>query len=450
MSGMTTTTESDEFREALRALGESVIAWASALRASGGVDVRRQKYITRPDPTFWYTVDPTMMNIEAEETEEDEWDWKGIDSFLSERIVTSETYGNVIRRLEDSSQKADLVRRFAYRMAYKAGLGLFVDQDRSIDTLLRDLAESPRKYVAKLWLTGVTPTESAIRISDTLSVQAATKQDLQQKVTIEAAHHGHTGFHGRIFFSCIAVCEVMARLPYEVQQYVDRLATALCLFRLGSISVPRYDISADSFSMFAGGSFGALQRATRFSYTLSKDDGPRLAQALEILMPMLPSVFEVPQARPNFLSAALDWYRESLFAQGPIEATVAWAVACLEALFLGDNPNTEISYRLAQRVIALLRCLGWNPLEVQALLKDAYDMRSKYVHGAVPKKLPQDKLQALHREVAECARVSCLAWIQMADKNRKEILKTLENALIDPDTSAQLQRWCDQIEMARR
>lgn len=202
--------------------------------------------------------------------------------------------------------------------------------------------------------------------------------------------------------------------------------------------------------MFASGSFGAPQRAPRLAYTLSKDDGPRLARALEILMPMLPSVFDIPQAAPNFMSAALDWYRESLFAQGPVEATVAWAVACLEALFLGDNPNTEISFRLAQRVIALLRCLGWNPLEVQALLKVAYDVRSKYVHGAVPKKLPHDKLQTLHREVAECARVSCAAWIQMADKNRKEVLKTLENALIDSDTGARLQQWCDKIELARR
>jgi len=122
-----TTTESDEFRDALRALGESVIAEASALRASGRVDIRRQKYITRPEPTLWYTVDQTMMNVEAEETEEEEWAWKALDSFLSERVVTSEAYGNVIRRLQDNPQKADLVRRFGYQMAYNAGLGLFID-----------------------------------------------------------------------------------------------------------------------------------------------------------------------------------------------------------------------------------------------------------------------------------------------------------------------------------
>ena len=94
-----------------------------------------------------------------------------------------------------------------------------------------------------------------------------------------------------------------------------------------------------------------------------------------------------------------------------------------------------------QLCTALLRCLGWNPLEVQTLLKSAYDVRSRYVHGAAAKKVPQEKVQALHPDVAECARVSCVAWIQMADKDGKEVLRTLENALIDPDTGVRFQQW---------
>jgi len=76
-------------------------------------------------------------------------------------------------------------------------------------------------------------------------------------------------------------------------------------------------------------------------------------------------------------------------------------------LFLGDNPSTEISFRLTQRVVAMLRCFGWNPLDVQGAPKTAYDVRSRHVHGAVPKKLSNDELRALHRKIAEYARVSC-------------------------------------------
>lgn len=82
-------------------------------------------------------------------------------------------------------------------------------------------------------------------------------------------------------------------------------------------------------------------------------------------MPLVPSTYRIPETEPNFLSTALGWYKDSLLTEGPIEGTVAWAVACLEALFLGDNPSTEISYHLTQRVIALLRCFGWAPLEVR-------------------------------------------------------------------------------------
>jgi hypothetical protein len=169
-------------------------------------------------------------------------------------------------------------------------------------------------------------------------------------------------------------------------------------------------------------------------------------------MPLLPSTYGVPEAEPTFLSTALGWYKDSLLAGGPIEGTVAWAVACLEALFLGDNPPTELSYRLTHRVIALLRCIGWPPLEVRQELKTAYDVRSKHVHGAVSKKkLAHEELQALHRNIAEYARVSCLVWTQiLRERSRKEVLATLEEALIDDGADRRLRQWCNRVDFVRR
>ena len=169
-------------------------------------------------------------------------------------------------------------------------------------------------------------------------------------------------------------------------------------------------------------------------------------------MPLVPSIYGTPETEPNFLSTALGWYKDSLLAGGPIEGTIAWAVACLEALFLGDNPPTELSYRLTSRVIALLRCLGWPPLEVRQVLKRAYDIRSRHVHGAVSKKkLPPEELKALHRNIAEYARVSCLVWTQiLTERSRKEVLATLEEAVIDDDADMRLRQWCNRVNFARR
>jgi hypothetical protein len=168
-------------------------------------------------------------------------------------------------------------------------------------------------------------------------------------------------------------------------------------------------------------------------------------------MPLLPSIYDLPEAKPDFLSTALHWYSQSLLVGGPVEGTVASAVACLEALFLGDNPGTELCYRLTHRMVALLRCFGWAPLEIRSVLRAAYDVRSRHVHGAVSKKLSHEKLSALHRNIAEYARVSCLVWTQiLSDRKRNEVLATLEEALIDEAASQRLLQWCDKVDFARR
>lgn len=86
----------------------------------------------------------------------------------------------------------------------------------------------------------------------------------------------------QVGFSCTGVqCTLVRRshtfsVASSRQRYVDQLVTALLLFRLGSVSVPRYDYHAESFSPFANGSFRGQQRAPGLVYTLSADDRPSL------------------------------------------------------------------------------------------------------------------------------------------------------------------------------
>jgi hypothetical protein len=449
-AGMTAPVDAQKLQGALRALGEHVIACVRAFRASGRLAIRRQQYVVRPDFTLWYSVDPTVLNFEIGTAEEDVWDWKDLEAFLANHIATHPAHANVIQILQDSAGDVNLVPRFASRVAYDAALNSGPELDQHIAAMLRDATGSPHKYHVRVWLTGITLSEGVVQVSDSLSLRRPTREDLQERVRVEDVQSAHAGLPGRVFFSCIADCEISARQPAECQRFVDRLITTLRLFRLGSVSAARYDYRAESFSLFASASFGGGQRAPRLAYTLSPDDRPRLLSALRVLMPLLPSIYDVPEAKPNFLSTALDWYSQSLLAGGPVEGTVAWAVACLEALFLGDNPGTELSYRLAHRVIALLRCFGWAPLEIRNVLRAAYDVRSRHVHGAVPKKLSQEELGTLHRNLAEYARASCLVWPQiLLDKRRNDLLATLEESLIDDAARLRLQQWCNKVDFVR-
>ena len=391
------------------------------------------------------------MNFENETAEEDVWDGKDADAFVAERVGTHPTYAHVVQILQDSGKDTHLVRNFVSRVAYDTALETTSKLDQHMAAVLRDVTDSEHEYQVKIWLTGITLNEDAVRVSDSLLFRRPTRADFQEKARAEDIQFAHAGFMGRVYFSCIGDCRVSARQPVEFQRFVERLITALRLFRLGSVSAARYDYRADSFSIFADGRLVGPQRAPRLEYTLSCEDVSELSRALQVLTPVIPSIYDLPETKSHFLSTALDWYGQSLLAGGPVEGTIAWAIACLEALFLGDNPATELSYRLTHRVIALLRCFGWVPLETRKVLKTAYDVRSKYVHGAVSKRVSREEMSALHRNVAECARVSCLIWTQLlAARKRDELLATLEDALIDDTASLRLREWCKGVDFARK
>jgi len=271
---------------------------------------------------------------------------------------------------------------------------------------------------------------------------------MQEKIRIQDLHHSH-GFKSRVHFSCIAEFSVPASRPFEHQRYVDQLLTVLQLFRLGSVSAPRYEIQVDSFSALSTVGFGGLDRIGRLAYEISKEDAPKLKHMLEMLMPMVPTIYST-DGKQTFLSSAVHWYSESLLAIGPPEAPVAFAVAALEALFLGAETTTEVSYRLQQRVISLLRCFGWPTLEMKKDLTATYGIRSKYFHGAEQRKKAED-LKALFVRIGEYARVSCLVWLLLLATHKKdEVLELLENALLDGDTFIRLKEWCNPIAFATR
>jgi hypothetical protein len=445
--------QADTLRPPLRALTERVVSEVRAWKESGRLALQRQKYFLRPDFSLQYSVDPTIINFPVEEGEEQVWPPDDFESFLKERIEPSSEYRDALRAVEGNPAGNTLLRALASKVAYDSALATEERGiERNLESILRDLTGGVQDYTAKIWLIGIRLTQDALQVSDLLVFRRPTRADMQEKVREYAVHYAHF-FSRDAWFSCIAELRVRTQRLADMQREVDRLITALRLFRLGSVSTARYEFHTESFSPFGGGRLSGLTRAARIEYVLSPADVPDLDRFLRMLAPLLPSTYELPQRKPDFLSTALQWYGEALLAMTPIEGTVAWAISCLEALFLGDNPPSELLYRLTQRTASLLRCFGWGPLEMRKAMRIAYGVRSKYVHGAAPTKHSHEELVKLFREVAEYARVGCLIWAQLVGRDghkRKDVLGVLEEALVDDGARGQLERWCNRVDFARK
>jgi hypothetical protein len=228
----------------------------------------------------------------------------------------------------------------------------------------------------------------------------------------------------------------------------DQLVKALNLFRLGSVQALRHEgksLAFKNWNVFGG----SPSRPGNFSYTLRVQDGSELQEFLQKVPESLPSGYERPQQEEDFFTTAMGWYEHVLFLRGPDKAGVAWAVACLEALYLGDDPTNELNYRLGLRLATLLRCFGFPALLVKKNLRDAYMIRSKYVHGARPPKnfLPET-MKSLVRTMADYARVSLLMWRTIRDRKGREIfLDLIEDAILDRDRARELQAKCDAVAL---
>jgi hypothetical protein len=174
------------------------------------------------------------------------------------------------------------------------------------------------------------------------------------------------------------------------------------------------------------------------------------------MIPALPTAYGPPQQEPDFLSTAFDLYTDALLAPKPIEGAIASAVACLEALCLSDNPDPgEITLRLVQRVALLLGRYGWPPSEIKKMLKVAYNVRSRYVHGSVPnpkKRLSPEQLVQIFRATTDHARLACLVIVQMTKIHNKDnvmLLKALDDAMIDDAARKQLDDWCSVVKFGQ-
>jgi hypothetical protein len=437
----------------LRALLQRTMEEVRAAKERGLIELQREKYILRPDFSLRYSVDPAIIDFPLEEGEEEVWHYKDLQAFLDAHIKPLVEYQDALRAVEAAGERKMLLDGFVSRIAYDSALSTGGQAvERHVETLLGDLSGGPQEYRTKVWLTGITLTQDTLRVSDLLTFRRPTRADMQQRVNEQMLHYAHA-FHGQVWFSCIAEFRVCSQNVGYVQREIDRLVTALRLFRLGSVATGRYELDAESFSGLGRARIGGLSSVARIRYELSRSDVPNLDRFLNTLMSLLPSSYDFPARKPDFLSTALQWYSEALLRTTPTEGAVAWAIACLEALFLGDNPSTELLYRLTQRTASLLRCFAWAPLDLQKIMKTAYAVRSKYVHGAVPKGLSQEQLTKLFEGIAEYARVSCLIWIQFVGLNgldRRKILNILEEALVDDNARTELNRWCNRVGFARQ
>lgn len=134
----------------------------------------------------------------------------------------------------------------------------------------------------------------------------------------------------------------------------------------------------------------------------------------------LKNVFE--DSSKTFLRHGLKYYYMAL-GERDIERKIIDLIIALEALF---SAGEEIRFRTSLRIASLLSFLGLDKKEVFNVVYKLYDKRSKIVHGVKSVGVSWDEVNKLERYLRDCLRV-----FLFLDKGKDEILKMLDECIID-------------------
>jgi hypothetical protein len=245
-----------------------------------------------------------------------------------------------------------------------------------------------------------------------------------------------------------AILEINANMrPYALQEERDKAITILRLFDIGSVGYLRTMFEAKTYDTTASCTFFTLQGPTgTLKYQVSNIDTERLKSLWLLLYSKLPPyTYELQKGVPDAWSIAFERYSDSILRNELIEKRIASAIMGLESLL--SRENQEITYRLGKRSAKLLEQAGYQPLRVDKVIKEAYTIRSSYVHGShlspkdtakMLKKFDMADIKEFLRELLHYLRI-CLIIIISLDLAKDNVIELLDNSLIDSNSHRRLE-----------
>jgi len=285
-------------------------------------------------------------------------------------------------------------------------------------------------------LRGLALQSRSIKLDDNVVLRRTFRKDLEREVPIIFPSRGVFPLADPTAFLHISI--YATEVGFHLQNEIDRAVAILRLFRVGAVQDIQHSIDTES-KIHIHGMMGSTSGRLLGSdmYFVSRKDVKQLRRFwLHMKSIELPSSAITSKGiEPDELSIAYDRYSDSLEG-GIVERRISSAVMGLEALYLQGGEQQEMSYRLRMRVSKLLGLLGYNPDEIEERMKDAYEVRSKYVHGGILKSKESRKLEGKYGDINEFTktiinylRASIVALFRRPSK--ASLIKKIDDSFLD-------------------
>lgn len=308
------------------------------------------------------------------------------------------------------------------------------DFTKYICSFLKDLARENQEYRAEVQIYGLILQPRSIQLDGNVRLRKPNRKDFEREVPMGFLPQPRTladptaFLHTRVYAT---------EREMSLQNEIEREIAVLRLFRVGAVQDIQYTTDTDSIVHMG---FSTLTRGRLLGsdkYLITREDVELLKRFYSNMKRVtLPSSVRTgEQKEADYLSIAYDRYNDSLEGH-VVEKRVSSAVMGLEALYLGAGEQQEMSYRLRMRVSKLLSLISFDPNETRERIKDAYEIRSKYVHGGLLNQKGRQKIERKHGDINEFPktimdylRASIVALLRRPSKN--SLIQKIDDSFLD-------------------
>ncbi len=350
--------------------------------------------------------------------------------------------------LHQKAKACDYLHKFSRKLISECLLLSDISDSRVADLVgrfLKDIKDEPQKMGAKVELDGVVvlTDKVALAVGDTnIRLRRPTIEDLEKEFhPYELAMS--SGFSRP---SAILTIEFFGRHCGEIQLNVRRAVAILRLFKVGSVIDISYQMNSESITdiMATARITNSGMRHALEKSVIKDEDVEKLIAFWQTIDGILPGNFCSFEMTPlDHKVIAYIRYCDALLQNGAIERRFANAVMALEALFLDREPG-ELSYRLRMNVAKTVSLLGYDGDKARNAVKDAYGIRSTFVHGGHLSESSKQKLIKEHGDIQQFlllildyVRISILAMMFL-DGTKKSFLALVGDSFFNRNKEKQL------------
>jgi hypothetical protein len=377
-------------------------------------------------------------------------------SKISEPIKNGQLYKDVLEKLiaefsQNKSVERDVNLFLNKIISEQLALGNAqkIDGNSLIERFADDLLQRPVKCGAEIELQGIIMKPREIEPSYGFMIRQPIKEDLEKEVPFYSPIRSY--YDPLSYPSSIASVEFSGRRAQDIQTKIALMIVILKLFRVSSIKYLSYKMYSDSITDIAarGGVFLGSQEQVLETDIIKRDDESKLKifwGAIEKLLPL--SLYNFGEKELTPVCLAYDRYNDALMHNGLLERRIASVVMGLEALLLGETQ--ELKYRLGLRTARVVSFLDDNPQKVKQIVKDAYDIRSKFAHGSrlsykdiKSLKLKYGDIKNLFLTVIDYLRQLIVVMI-LIQKSKEEFIDLVDDSLIEREKETLLNNLLSQ------